>query len=288
MALQIDDRTVPRPAAQRKAAPPADLRVVGGVRARIDRLANADRIASLREWGGYRLRALRSSGPFELAWSTPARRRRRRSNWDSFNRRARASAMVGAAAAERIYRSADARVAEIAISANVASGATLHWIPQETILFHQARLRRRFEVDLSADGRFLAVESIVFGRGASGETAIAGALNDAWRIRRDGRLAYADALRFEGALSEMLAERAIGGGARVVTTLVLAAPDAEDRLTKIRSSLSAADGRVEAAASAWPGLLTARLLAPTTEASRAALVTVLPSICGAAAPRSWN
>ncbi len=51
----------------------------------------------------------------------------------------------------------------------IGEGARLAWLPQETILFDHARLRRRFEVDLAADAGLLAVEIVAFGRAARRE-----------------------------------------------------------------------------------------------------------------------
>src|SRR3984885_4860639 len=48
------------------------------------------------------------------------------------------------AAAEKIYRAAG-KPAELTIALKVASGAGLAWLPQETILFDRARVRRRID-----------------------------------------------------------------------------------------------------------------------------------------------
>ena len=49
--------------------------------------------------------------------------------------------------------------------------------------------------DVAGSGRLLAVESLVFGRTAMGERYDSGTLHDAWRIRCDERLMWADTLR---------------------------------------------------------------------------------------------
>src|SRR5271165_6207841 len=55
---------------------------------------------------------------------------------------------VTTAAAEKIYRSL-APDTEIAVRLAVGSGATLAWLPQETIVFDQVRLRRTVDVELA-------------------------------------------------------------------------------------------------------------------------------------------
>jgi urease accessory protein len=106
-------------------------------------------------------------------------------------------AVVATQATEKIYRSSSG---DVVISAQVEAvdGALLEWLPQETILFDRARLRRRTEVDVAEGGRLLACEMVVFGRAAHGEVMRQGFLFDRWRIRVGGRLAWTDATRIEG------------------------------------------------------------------------------------------
>ena len=108
------------------------------------------------------------------------------------------------------------------------AGAALEWLPQETILFDRCALDRRLEVDLAADARFLGVETVVFGRTAMGETVRQGWLRDLIRVRRGGELLLHDAIRLDGAIDASLRRPAVGGGARVVATMVYVAPDAGD------------------------------------------------------------
>ncbi|MFN8927410.1 MAG: urease accessory protein UreD, partial [Rhodospirillales bacterium] len=94
-----------------------------------------------------------------------------------------ARALVTMQAAEKVYRSAgpDATV-DVRLSAGV--GAWLEWLPQETILFEGARLRRTTRVDLAADACALAGEMIVLGRIARGERLATGLVRDAGEVRR--------------------------------------------------------------------------------------------------------
>ncbi len=110
---------------------------------------------------------------------------------------------------------------------NVAEGASLDWLPQETILFDRSALKRTLTADVHPTGRLLAVEAILLGRTAMGEQIRNATLADSWRIRRGGKLAFADGLRFDGDSVAILANGATGGGAVAIATLVLIAPDAE-------------------------------------------------------------
>src|SRR2546421_237650 len=75
----------------------------------------------------------------------------------------------------------------IGVKLDVAAGATLAWLPQETILFDRARLARSIEIDLAPDAQLFLAEAIVFGRSGMGEAVEEGVLADCWRVRRGGK-----------------------------------------------------------------------------------------------------
>ncbi len=188
-------------------------------------------------------------------------------------------------AAEKIYRS-DGAPARIETRLALESRARLAWLPQETLLFEGAWLERRLEVDIAAEARLLLVESIVFGRLAMGERRIDARLRDSWRIRRNGRLVFADETRLERA-GATLDRRAVGGGARALATIVAAAPDVEARLPDLRAAIDAGMEGVEAGASALDGLIVARLLSPSPSRLRAAAIASILAL-GGRKPRLWQ
>ena len=71
-----------------------------------------------------------------------------------------ARATVTTPACERIYRSIGGEVS-IGQRLQVGRGARLDWLPQETILFDRARLRRRFDVELEAGAEVTLSEVIL-------------------------------------------------------------------------------------------------------------------------------
>ena len=196
-----------------------------------------------------------------------------------------AAVTITTQSAEKIYR-AEGEPTCVAVRLDLQAGATLEWLPQETILYDAIRLRRTLDVDLHADARLLLAETLVFGRLAMGEIVRTGHLHDRWRLRRAGCLVFAEDLRLAGAVSEMLDRPATGSGARALATVLMAAPDAENRLEAVRSVLENAP--VEAAASAWNGLLLVRALSPSPDRLRAIIVAVLELLRGRAAPRVWQ
>jgi urease accessory protein len=186
--------------------------------------------------------------------------------------------------AERIYRS-DGPAACVATRLTLASGARLFWLPQETLMFDRARLERRLEVDAAGEAEFIVAETLVFGRLAMGESRIDATLSDSWRVRRDGRLVFADETRLERA-GATLERQAVGAGARALSTIVAAAPNIEARLPDLRAALKAASSDVEGGATAFGGLIVARLLAAWPDRLRAALVAAIVAL-GGRKPRLW-
>jgi urease accessory protein len=186
--------------------------------------------------------------------------------------------------AERIYRS-DGAAAAIATRLTLAPGAHLFWLPQETLMFEGARLERRLEVDTSGEASFIVAETLVFGRLAMGESRVDATLRDSWRVRRDGRLMFADETRLEHA-GATLECKAVGAGARALSTIVASAPDIEARLPDLRAALDAAGSEIESGASAFDGLIVVRLLGASSDRLRAALIASIVAL-GGRKPRLW-
>ncbi len=184
-------------------------------------------------------------------------------------------------AAERAYRAQPGQVARAQVDLHVADGARLHWLPQETILFDGAALRRRLHVNLTGNARALIVEPLIFGRAAMGETLGVLHFTDQWRVRRDGKLIFADALRItDDAISKMEC-RAIAGGAGALATVLLAAPEAgvfaEMPLPDDAGLSLIADD-----------LLLIRILADDGFALRKVLIPVIEALSQAPMPRVWR
>lgn len=199
-----------------------------------------------------------------------------------------AHAIVTSQTAERAYRSSGG-CARVTGRFALEKGAFVEWLPQETILFDASRLRRNLQADLSGDARLIMLESVVVGRTAMDERVGSVLFTDSWRIRRDGRLVFADNIRLDGDPARCLHGLATAGGGVAVATLVDCAPDAEDRLERARNLLAdSACAGVQAAASAWNGLLIARFVAKDGRGLRSALITFLTGYRGSDLPRVWH
>jgi urease accessory protein len=196
---------------------------------------------------------------------------------------AQARLAVTTAAAEKVYRSLGPDTS-IDVRIDVAPGGALAWIPQETILFDNARLTRNIEVDLAEGASLLLVEPLVFGRAGMGEAVVNGALSERWRVRRGGQLIYADGIALDGAVAAMLAEPAAANGGRAIATLLLV-PGDEACAEKLRALADRLHG--EAGVSSWNGLLVARLCARDGAALRHDLTGLVGVLRDAPLPRLW-
>lgn len=266
---------------------PSHIRASGEIRASFERHGARTGVAEAHESGGLRLRFPRVAGGCEAVVINTgggvAGGDRQRLE---FAAGAGADVTIATQAAEKIYRAQSDQTARIEVALRLEARSRLEWLPQETILFDQANLRRRLEADLDASATLTLVEAVIFGRLAMGEASIRGAFADRWRVRRDGVLIFAENLVVEGAQGELLDRPALGGGARACATLLHVAPDAEARLDAVRATLAGHGG--DHGASAWDGKLVMRAASPSPERLRAVIIAAMASVGGREAPRVWR
>ena len=121
---------------------------------------------------------------------------------------------------------------------------------------------------------------MVFGRAAMGERMLAGEFVDRWRLRRGGRLVFAENIRLDGDIGEKLRQPAIAkGGVAIGTALIV--PGDEALVERIRE-LSASFGG-EVGISSWNGFAMARFCAQDAARLRADMMAVLGRASGAGA-----
>lgn len=195
-------------------------------------------------------------------------------------------------AAEKVYRSTGAG-SSINVSLSAAAGAWLEWLPQETILFDGARLRRKTTLTVEPGSRVLAGEFLVFGRSASGETLSQGLIRDAWQLRAGKRLIWADALHMEGDFRRPLASIACLGGMTAFASAIFHAEDAAAQLEPLRALLPEDSPGSQQALTAVNGVIVGRFLGEARAvrqaygafwaAARACLAGLPPAL-----PRLWH
>ncbi|HKY86605.1 MAG TPA: urease accessory protein UreD [Pseudorhodoplanes sp.] len=191
---------------------------------------------------------------------------------------------VSGAAAEKIYRT-HGPDAEISVRLDVKAGGALRWLPQETILYDRTRVSRTIDVDLAEGASIVLAEAIVFGRSAMGEAVHDGKMSDRWRVRKDGRLVFAETLNLDGAIAQKLSEKAVAdGGVAIATLLVIPGDDTVTSLVRALEDTFAGEFGI----SAWNGIAVARFCARDGASLRRDLVLVLNALNLGALPRLWS
>ncbi len=186
--------------------------------------------------------------------------------------------------AERVYQSVGDQVAKISVNLTLEEKTKLNWFPQETILFNGSRLRRAFNINMAANARLLMVEPLIFGRAAMGETLTEASINDQWKIRREGRLIFADMLRLSGNIQETLKRKAIANNEVAMAGFLLVCPDAEKHLDRIRALLPEMGG----VSLIREGVLFGRILAQDSFELRRSLVPILTQLNESPLPKTWT
>lgn len=203
-------------------------------------------------------------------------------------------AQITTPGAGKWYRSGGAEASQT-VSLRVGDGATLEWLPQESIVFDGAIARMSTHVALAADSRYVGWDILCLGRAASGERFDSGRFDLFCRINRDGKPLWIERGRVEGS-DTMLASPAGWAGATVCGTLLCSFPELPQQAAALLESLrllAPGDG-AQHGITIPPGLLIARYLGDSSEAARlwfAELWKILrPACCGrpAVLPRIWN
>ena len=204
-----------------------------------------------------------------------------------------AQATLATQAAEKIYRALPTEGdAAVQVEMHVEDRGWAEWLAQETIVFDGSRLRRLFSANVASSARLLAVESLVFGRTAMGERFNSGMLHDSWRVRRDGRLLWADALHLEGDVGA-LRRAPFGFGTSIACSTVLyVGSDASRQLGEVRGLLAGAS--VLHGATLLDGIMLARIMTDDAVELRSTVMKLIAGIRQSAAdlparlPRVWH
>jgi len=205
-----------------------------------------------------------------------------------------AHAQLTTPGAGKWYRSGGADASQ-QVTLNVGPGATLEWLPQESIVFDGAVARMETRVSLAADSRYLGWDILCLGRAAAGERFEHGRFDLYCRIDRDGKPLWIERGGVAGN-DDMLASPAGWAGATVCGTLLCSFPELPQQATSLLEACRAiapSDGATHALTSP-PGILIARYLGDNSEAARrwfAELWKILrPACCNrpAVIPRIWN
>ncbi len=196
-------------------------------------------------------------------------------------------AVITTQACERVYEAIDG-AANISTNIKVAEGAELHWLPQETILYDRSALQRSLDVDLACDARFVALEAVMLGRKAMGERVQAADFRDRWRIRREGKLIFADDVVLSGAIEEIENCRALLNGNKAFATLFYSGQEDEDQLQVLVGRLRKIAPSKTIGISAFDRKILIRLLASDSYTLRQQLIPVLSTLRETELPKVWR
>ena len=205
-----------------------------------------------------------------------------------------AHAQLTTPGAGKWYRSWDPEATQ-RLALQAAAGATLEWLPQETIVFDGARARMETRVTLETGSRFIGWEVLCLGRAAAGERFSRGRVDLITRIERDGQPIWIERGSFSGS-DPMLDSPAGWAGHTVCGTLLCSFPELPQQAPALLEALRAiapADAALHSI-TALPGLLVARYLGDNSEAARLWFAelwkTLRPACCRrpAVIPRIWN
>lgn len=186
-------------------------------------------------------------------------------------------------AAERAYKANGPDPARIRSRLHVAAGGTVHWLPQETILFDGCCVDRQLSVQVEPGATVLLVETLIFGRQAMGETLTSATFRDRIEIRQGRTPIFVDAFSLAGDVAKQL-NRPFGlAGSGAMTVLALYGPKAEAALPALRDALPETAG----ASLVRDDLLVARILAPDSFVLRKTLVPILNTLTDNRLPRPW-
>jgi urease accessory protein len=165
---------------------------------------------------------------------------------------------VTSQAAEKVYRALD-EPAHVVTRLEAHAGARLAWLPQETIVFDSGRICRGMQIELASGSELIALEWLVLGRAARGEEVVAGHIVDSWRVRKDGRLIWADSLRVTGEVIPRLRASALLSDYKAIATLIYFGPSLDRRLEFLRDIVPSLG--CDWAATSVGGLIVARFAA---------------------------
>ena len=201
-----------------------------------------------------------------------------------------ARALVTTPAATKFYRS-EGRVAEQTQLLRVSAGASLEWLPQETIVFGSAQVRTTTRVELEPGAVFCGWDVVCLGRAASGDHFASGRLQQAFEIWQAERPLWIERARFDA--NEPVRHASWGlGGRRVFGTFVCTGQNAA-AVAAARAAVDTDDSCELFAVSQMRAAIVCRYLGQSTERARQVFAqawgALRPLVLGrpASAPRIW-
>lgn len=202
------------------------------------------------------------------------------------------AALVTTPGAGKWYK-ANGRTASQAVAVAVDEGASLEWLPQETIVFDAADVQLRTEVELAAGACYMGSEVLCFGRTASGEAFRSGRLAQHTTIRSEGRLIWFEQGRLVAGGHAMQSPLGLAGKTVCATFLAGGRSVPAALLAQVREQVAGMGG-VRFGITQLKSVVAARYLGDSSEQAKDVMAMVWralrPAFAGreAMTPRIWN
>lgn len=208
-----------------------------------------------------------------------------------------AHALITTPAATKLYRSNGA-VSRLTQLLRVGSGATLEWLPQETIAFNGSRSTLTTRVELESGATFIGSEVLCLGRPAAGDPFQRGSLAQRLEVWREAGPLLIEQLRLRDGGPELTQRWGLAGCSTLGTLVAIAGSPTErserhlsQLVERVRECLTPA--ACLAAVTQVSGAIVCRFLGDGAGAAHAVLrqawKILRPELtqCPPVAPRIW-
>ncbi len=175
-----------------------------------------------------------------------------------------AHAVLATPGAGKWYRSSGPGACQ-RIRFDLAAGALLEWLPQETILFNGAIAEISSSIHLGRGARYLGWDILCFGRTGAGERWMQGHCRLTAHLEVEGVPVFIERADLEGG-SAIFNSPAALAGAPICGTLLAVSAECDAVLLSACRALQPANG--EGAVTRLPGVLVARYLGASSEAAK--------------------
>lgn len=179
---------------------------------------------------------------------------------------ANAHALLTTPGAGKWYRSGGT-FAEQDVSIKVGAGGTAEWLPQEGIFFNGAEASMRTKIELGKNARFIGVETLCFGRRASGEAFDKGSLHLHMDVTLEGKPLWRERGLIEGGSALMNSPVGLAGYS-VCSTVLAAGMDVPPETLSACRQATLTEKDATFGLSAMPNIFVGRYLGHSPEAAR--------------------
>ena len=202
-----------------------------------------------------------------------------------------AHALITTPGAGKFYRSRG-QFASLTQTLCVDDKAKLEWLPQESLLFNQSKVRLKTIIKLRGDARFIGWEMLCLGRKASAEPYSEGQCHQSFEIWRDNNPIFIERSQIDGQSPMLSAQWGMGNWP--LTATLIATHCRKTELLTIQERISQLSIKGHISATLKQDVLICRFLGEQAEHARKAFIEIWRLIRPAVmeqkvqVPRIWN